>query len=68
MVGTHLGKGRIVALVSNETIEMWNEITESDKQASDERYYPSHTLERLIQSEYKIMKAFGTNKRTKKSN
>ncbi|WP_202608783.1 hypothetical protein [Enterococcus hirae] len=38
---------------------MWHEITENDRQFSSERYYPAHTLERMIRAEYQVMKTFG---------
>lgn len=29
------------------------------KSFSSERYYPAHTLERMIRAEYQVMKTFG---------
>ncbi|OTN82243.1 hypothetical protein [Enterococcus faecium] len=52
-------KARIDCLVSQEVKRMWQEITENDRSFSSERYYPAHTLERLIRAEYQVMKIFG---------
>lgn len=53
------GKARIDCMVSQEVKKMWHEITENDRHVSSERYYPAHTLERLIRAEYQVMKTFG---------
>lgn len=52
-------KARIYCMVSREAKKMWQEITENDRCFSLERYYPAHTLERLIRAEYQVMKTFG---------
>ncbi|MBO1103671.1 hypothetical protein [Enterococcus hirae] len=52
-------KARIDCMVSREVKEMWHEITENDRRFSSERYYPAHTLERMIRAEYQVMKTFG---------
>ncbi|EOA8345823.1 hypothetical protein EIC74_RS12290 [Enterococcus hirae] len=52
-------KARIDCMVSREVKEMWHEITENDRCFSSERYYPAHTLERMIRAEYQVMKTFG---------
>lgn len=52
-------KARIDCMVSQEVKKMWHEITENDRQFSSERYYPAHTLERMIRAEYQVMKTFG---------
>ncbi|NBA54932.1 hypothetical protein [Enterococcus hirae] len=55
-------KARIDCLVSREVKEMWDEIVASDRAKSNVRYYPAHTLERMIRTDYQIMKAFGKQK------
>lgn len=52
-------KARIDCMVSKEVKKMWHEITENDRRFSSERYYPAHTLERMIRAEYQVMKTFG---------
>lgn len=52
-------KVRIDCLVSREVKEMWNEIVANDQELSEKRYYPAHTMERMIRSEYQVMKTFG---------
>ncbi|EHM3061876.1 hypothetical protein KGA00_002550 [Enterococcus faecalis] len=58
-------KARIDCLVSREVKRMWEEIVAKDKEMSEKRYYPAHTLERMIRADYQIMKAFGTRGREK---
>lgn len=58
-------KARIDCLVSREVKEMWEEIVAKDKEMSEKRYYPAHTMERMIRADYQIMKAFGTGGREK---
>ena len=58
-------KARIDCLVSQEVNQMWKEIVAKDKEMSKKRYYPAHTMERLIRAEYQIMKVFGTRRREK---
>ena len=55
-------KVRIDCLVSREVKEMWEEIVARDRAESNMRYFPAHTLERMIRAEYQIMKAFGKQK------
>lgn len=54
------GKVRIDCLVSKEVKAMWEEIIARDQEMSEKRYYPAHTMERIIRADYQIMKAFGT--------
>lgn len=37
-----------------------------DREISKQRYYPAHTLERMIRADYQIMKTFGVQGRKKK--
>ncbi|MGM9898054.1 MAG: hypothetical protein ACI32W_08890 [Enterococcus faecalis] len=60
-------KARIDCLVSREVKEMWEEIVAKDKEMSEKRYYPAHTLERMIRADYQIMKTFGVQGRKKKN-
>ncbi|MGT9032770.1 hypothetical protein [Enterococcus faecalis] len=53
-------KVRIDCLVSREVKEMWEEIVAKEKEMSEKRYYPAHTMERIIRADYQIMKAFET--------
>lgn len=55
-------KVRIDCLVSREVKAMWEEIIAKDRVESNVRYFPAHTLERMIRAEYQIMKAFGKQK------
>ncbi|EHZ0460816.1 hypothetical protein K5G30_002707, partial [Enterococcus faecalis] len=57
---------RIDCLVSREVKEMWEEIVAKDREISKQRYYPAHTLERMIRADYQIMKTFGVQGRKKK--
>lgn len=59
-------KARIDCLVSREVKEMWEEIVAKDREISKQRYYPAHTLERMIRVDYQIMKTFGVQGRKKK--
>lgn len=59
-------KARIDCLVSREVKEMWEEIVAKDREISKQRYYPAHTLERMIRADYQIMKTFGIQGRKKK--
>ncbi|EIO9643072.1 TPA: hypothetical protein I0H52_RS14000 [Enterococcus faecalis] len=59
-------KARIDCLVSREVKEMWEEIVAKDREISKQRYYPAHTLERMIRADYQIMKTFGVQGRKKK--
>ncbi|EIR4022411.1 hypothetical protein LWX94_002738 [Enterococcus faecalis] len=59
-------KARIDCLVSREVKEMWEEIVAKDREISRQRYYPAHTLERMIRADYQIMKTFGVQGRKKK--
>ena len=59
-------KTRIDCLVSQEVREMWEEIVARDRVESNVRYFPAHTLERMIRAEYQIMKTFGVSGRRKK--
>lgn len=59
-------KARIDCLVSREVKEMWEEIVTKDREISKQRYYPAHTLERMIRADYQIMKTFGVQGRKKK--
>ena len=59
-------KVRIDCLVSREVKEMWEEIVAKDREISKQRYYPAHTLERMIRADYQIMKTFGVQGRKKK--
>lgn len=67
MTGTHLNKPgthqkkRIYFEVSEEAAQMWEEIVcyEKRKSNSKKRYYPAHTMEKLIRSRYELLKAFG---------
>ncbi|MDC4249081.1 hypothetical protein [Enterococcus faecium] len=52
-------KVRIDCLVSREVKQMWEEITEADRTVSLGRYFPAHTMERMIRAEYQVFKAFG---------
>lgn len=52
-------KIRITCEVSEEIVEMWQEITSIDQKKSKKRYYPAHTMERLIRAEYELLAAFG---------
>lgn len=54
---THLKKRRIYCEVSEETGKMWDEILVFEEKHSNRRYYPAHTLEKLIKAHYKIIKA-----------
>ncbi len=40
---------------------MWEEIVCYEKRKSNnkKRYYPAHTMEKLIRSRYELLKAFG---------
>ena len=58
-------KARIDCLVSREVKEMWEEIVAKDREISKQRYYPAHTLERMIRADYQIMKTFGVQGRRK---
>ncbi|MBO1137681.1 hypothetical protein [Enterococcus faecalis] len=58
-------KARIDCLVSREVKEMWEEIVAKDREISKQRYYPAHTLERMIRADYQIMKTFGVQERRK---
>lgn len=60
-------KARIDCLVSREVKEMWEEIVAKDKEMSEKRYYPAHTMERMIRADYQIMKTFGVQGRKKKN-
>ncbi|MGC3434840.1 hypothetical protein [Enterococcus faecalis] len=60
-------KARIDCLVSREVKEMWEEIVAKDREISKQRYYPAHTLERMIRADYQIMKIFGVQGRKKKN-
>lgn len=55
---------RINCKVSAEVEAMWLEITATDKARANKkngpRYYPAHTLERLIRADYDLLKAFGS--------
>lgn len=63
MTGTHQKKkathpdNRISCKVSDEAIEMWAEITAVEEKQSAQRYYPAHTMERLIKAHYELVKA-----------
>lgn len=67
MTGTHLNKlgtqqkKRIYFEVSEEAAKMWEEIVshEKKKAAINKRYYPAHTMEKLIRDRYELLKAFG---------
>ncbi|AFO44751.1 hypothetical protein [Enterococcus faecalis] len=59
-------KARIDCLVSREVKEMWEEIVAKDREISKQRYYPAHTLERMIRADYQIMKTFGVQGRKSK--
>ncbi|HAP4915467.1 TPA: hypothetical protein IUX93_002872 [Enterococcus faecalis] len=67
MTGTHLNKlgtqqkKRIYFEVSEEAAKMWEEIVshEKKKAAKNKRYYPAHTMEKLIRDRYELLKAFG---------
>ncbi|MDY5172197.1 hypothetical protein [Enterococcus faecalis] len=67
MTGTHLIKSgtqqkkRIYFEVSEETAAMWVEIVlhEKKKASKSRRYYPAHTMEKLIRDRYELLKAFG---------
>lgn len=52
-------KVRIDCLVSRGVKEMWKEIVARDRAESNMRYFPAHTLERMIRAEYQVMKTFG---------
>lgn len=54
----HLNKYRIDCEVSEETFKMWKEINAADKKKSKKRYYPAHSLSRIIEADYKILNAF----------
>lgn len=55
---------RINCKVSDEVKAMWLEITAVDKSKADRkdgpRYYPAHTLERLVRADHDLLKAFGS--------
>lgn len=55
-VATH-PDNRISCKVSDEAIKMWAEITEMEEKQSAKRYYPAHTMEKLIKDYYKMVKA-----------
>ncbi|OTO02268.1 hypothetical protein [Enterococcus sp. 5B3_DIV0040] len=59
-------KARIDCLVSQEAKRMWEELVARDQVESNVRYYPAHTLERMIRAEYQLMKSFGPYERRKK--
>lgn len=67
MTGTHLNKlgtqqkKRIYFEVSEEAAKMWEEIVshEKKKAAKNKRYYPAHTMEKLIRDRHELLKAFG---------
>lgn len=59
-------KAQIDCLVSREVKEMWEEVVAKDREISKQRYYPAHTLERMIRADYQIMKTFGVQGRKKK--
>ena len=67
MTGIHLNKlgtqqkKRIYFEVSEEAAKMWEEIVshEKKKAAKNKRYYPAHTMEKLIRDRYELLKAFG---------
>ncbi|HHD7898449.1 hypothetical protein [Enterococcus faecalis] len=67
MTGTHLNKlgtqqkKRIYFEVSKEAAKMWEEIVshEKKKAAKNKRYYPAHTMEKLIRDRHELLKAFG---------
>ncbi|EGO5141058.1 hypothetical protein ACIJDI_002802 [Enterococcus faecalis] len=67
MTGTHLNKPgtqqkkRIYFEVSEEAAKMWEEIVshEKKKAAKNKRYYPAHTMEKLIRDRHDLLKAFG---------
>lgn len=59
--GSHQKKKyRIDCEVSEEVFKMWKEITKADQKKSKKRYYPAHSLSRLIEAEHRILKAFGS--------
>ncbi|EJE4072678.1 hypothetical protein M3997_002921 [Enterococcus faecalis] len=67
LTAPHVGeKARIDCLVSREVKEMWEEIVAKDREISKQRYYPAHTLERMIRADYQIMKTFGVQGRKSK--
>ncbi|PQD30696.1 hypothetical protein CUM64_12825 [Enterococcus faecalis] len=47
--------------VSEEVAVMWDEIVcyEKSKSNNKKRYYPAHTMEKLIKSRYELLKVFG---------
>lgn len=54
-------KKRIAFEVSEDVAQMWEEIVCYEKRKADKkkRYYPAHTMEKLIRSRYDLLKAFG---------
>lgn len=60
MAGTQQKK-RIYFEVSEEAAAMWGEIVSNEKKkaAKNKRYYPAHTMEKLIRDRYELLKAFG---------
>lgn len=54
-------KKRISFEVSEEVATMWEEIVllEKKKAAKNKRYYPAHTMEKLIRDRHELLKAFG---------
>ncbi|EMF0517554.1 addiction module toxin RelE [Enterococcus hirae] len=51
-------KKRIKIAVSEETIQKLQWIVEEDQKKNDKRIYPCDSLERIINNEYVIRKAF----------
>ncbi|EMF0220563.1 addiction module toxin RelE [Enterococcus hirae] len=51
-------KKRIKIAVSEETIQKLQWIVEEDQKKNNERIYPCDSLERIINNEYVIRKAF----------
>ncbi|EGO8122165.1 hypothetical protein FAD93_002640 [Enterococcus faecalis] len=54
-------KKRISFEVSEEAAKMWEEIVshEKKKTAKNKRYYPAHSMEKLIRDRHELLKAFG---------
>lgn len=46
---------RISCKVSDEAMEMWAEIVGLEEKQSAKRYYPAHTMEKLIKAHYALV-------------
>ncbi|EGO6085895.1 TPA: hypothetical protein I0H06_RS12335 [Enterococcus faecalis] len=60
MTGTQQKK-RIYFEVPEKAATMWGELVSREKKraAKNKRYYPAHTMEKLIRDRYELLKAFG---------